>query len=419
MEGTTEICSVQISLSGKQNMYQYEIRRAQPGYPTVIKIPGGPGQGYIGQAAKLGERDGIPKEFGIIALDPRGVGKNSFGPDLQGRLYSTAHNVKDIKEIIKAEKINSYIVHGQSYGTIVATEFGHAISNQSDIAKPLGIVLTGVAYDGAMKNYHASFNEQLNRLMRAYSSQEKKNISAGLQKILSDIYHGNQLAFAGAITQLLIVNIEDPMATRVQNIDFRRFFDLLAKQKMESDNPVYDSLVRFAEPSLKYASSISIGLRNNTMGEVIKCSEMGTMDAPDLSFDIAHVKFIDGPPDCPLKGYKLKNEYHVKHFPISGIPLYYVQGALDPATSLSGAKKHYGDQELAPKIFIEITNQSHNGLLGLMDCKEKIWFAFSNGIKAVQDLMPQCASEYVKIRGSSMQPQFRENSTEANVVGVK
>ncbi len=167
------------------------------------------------------------------------MGKNNYGPDLELRWYSTGQIVNDILDVIRAEKLNSYIVHGQSYGSIVATELGYRVSHQAMTPQPRGIILTGIAYDNVMSHYFSGYNRQLVKLMTLYSRTQRTNVSLELRKILSELFNNNPWAFSNALMYALLNNIEDPRATRVQNLDVRRFFDSLSRKQIEKDNPVY------------------------------------------------------------------------------------------------------------------------------------------------------------------------------------
>lgn len=394
----TEICSVEIEYSGQRRMYQYEIRRPQPGNPTVIEIPGGPGQGYMGQMDSVAAGAVIPPNFGIISIDPRGVGKNDYGADLQGGNYTSDYGVSDIIAVIKKEHLNNYLIHGQSYGTLVATKLASKISGDDGILKPRGIVLSGVV-NKYFEDQLAGYNLQIQRALTGFDTHELEIITSGLRTIKEDIFLRNENAFAGAITNALVFNIEANNSMFGDFApNFKKFLRMLAAGKVDKNNVLYSQFSEFAKISATKKFNFSEVKRENTMAEVIKCTEMSKLGfEADISFDLDRLQFILLNADCAKKGYLVTSPYNSIDYQIKETPVYYFQGSIDPATQASEAKAHYRNQQNTDKVYVELAGYSHTNLLGLSNCQAGLWTALAEGPSALKNVIGKCTDPNVGI----------------------
>ena len=394
LPSNAEICKISIVQGSRTFQYSYEIKRAKPGAPTIIAIPGGPGQGLIGSMNMVKNGDFIPDEFGIILIDPRGTGKNEFGADPEGQLYSTMHVAADILEIIRQEKLSNYFIHGQSYGTAVATVLGHMLSG-SNVAPARGIILTGVVtsfFDDPLWGYNA----QLHRLLSHYSSDQQIHIRENLLKIQNE-FGDSKRTFAILFLSLLTPNVEDASSDGKNNVNMKRFFDLMAQGAFDRAN---QAIGLFYETAAEVGRSEKppASFRNNTMPEVIKCRELTRNDAMlDLIFDFEKFKLVSMVTDCQKKGYTLDRPYLSEKYQITGIPIYYIQGLLDPATPIEGAKHHFDHQQTRSKVFVQLDNYSHNALTGLWRCKSDLWKSFTLGIASFKKHIQACDRTEIRL----------------------
>lgn len=394
----TELCSVEIQYSGQTRMYQYEIRRPHPGSPTVIEIPGGPGQGYIGAMNSVAASAVIPDGFGIISINPRGVGTNDYGADLIGGNYTSDLEVSDILTIIKAELLDNYLIHGQSYGTLVATKLASKISGDSEVAKPKGIILSGVVNE-FYEDQLAAYNFQIERALNAFGVREKDKIASGLKNIMKDIFLENENVFAGAMMNALLFNTEatnSPFGVYAPN--FKKFLDMLATGNRDETNPLYSQLIAFAKANATKKFNFSEVKRKNTMAEAIKCTEMSKLGfESDISFNFEKIQFVLLHSDCEKKGYSVTNPYHSKNYQIIDIPIYYFQGSIDPATPATDAKAHYVSQQHTAKVYVELTGYSHTNLIGISNCQAGLWTALSHGPNQLSNVIAKCEDPNVRI----------------------
>lgn len=153
--------------------YSYRVlKSSQPGAITVIYIPGGPGDNSIGTSDPRPSPD-----YNLILTDPRGGGCNTDSrfqsADITGDAISS-----DIVRLIKHLRLTNYVVHGLSYGTVVATLLANKLG-QIPIAQPHAILLEGTlgryidfglephpldaSWRAAMSNFPAGLQDQVNK----------------------------------------------------------------------------------------------------------------------------------------------------------------------------------------------------------------------------------------------------------------
>lgn len=390
----TEICQVIIHEGPRSFQYKYEIKRAIPGSPTLIAVPGGPGQGLIGSMRMVKNGDFVPDDFGIILIDPRGTGQNNFGSDPSGEIYTTSKVAMDIIKVIQEERLTNYFIHGQSYGTAVVTVLGSNISRMQ-ISQPRGLILTGVV-NHAFINSLEGYNEQLRRLFSMYSLLDQQNIKQSLEKIQEE-FGENKRTFAILFINLLAPNTEDSSSDGISNINMKLFFDALAEGNLNSDNQA----MTFFRETAKEVGQVQkpiLNQRNNLMPEIIKCHELTKNDGMlDIYFDFNQFKLISNTMDCKQKGYSLDRPYNSKEYQIPSVPIFYIQGLLDPATPFSGAKVHYDQQMSQNKVFVQLDNYAHTALIGLWPCKQNLWSAFMGGVLSLKEHIRKCGRPEIKI----------------------
>lgn len=406
-ESGTELCSTVVLVSRKPRSYVYEIRRAKNNAPTVIEIPGGPGDGLIGDMDNIPGSSLVPDDFGIVAIDPRGVGKNNFGLDQDGMKYSTQAIVSDILQIIKSEGFTNYLIHGQSYGTVVATELGAELSKQNNIPKPKGIVLSGVL-SKVIADPTKSYSEQLQRITSQLSLEQQALLRTNLKSILAENFKNNRKAFVEAIFGGLVLTAESDIGFGSNSPNFKKFIEMLASEKIDQSNAVYSAIQFEASNVPAVILPRTIMKRSGTMSEEIHCTELGTYsEDADVNFDFDKFSFSIRGSDCQAKGYKLVHPYNSKNFQIFNIPIYYFQGDLDPATPEASAFEHFQAQLNAPKLFVEIKGLAHLSLIGLKKCENGLWESLLAGPASTASLLNRCSDPNIKV----LDPLLRTNLT--------
>ena len=150
--------------------------------PTVIFIPGGPGETSIGNTSVLPQRAqgllflGLPDGMNMIFTDPRTAGCNggdaSIFPDDSLRTETLA---SDILAMIRALNLKKYIIYGHSYGTVLATEVASR-AGSGEAPAPMAVVLSGVMGKSARDD--ESISRGLNTQWSALSVDLPKDLVA-------------------------------------------------------------------------------------------------------------------------------------------------------------------------------------------------------------------------------------------------
>lgn len=403
-EDGSELCTIMIhdnDRSEATRSYRYEIRRAVGEAPTVVLLPGGPGQSSIGDIHTLAAVELIPENFGVIAIDPRGVGKNDFGPDLTNSLYSSAQVAMDVIEVLRHENLNHYLIYGESYGTVVATHLAHQLNDPAALglrAGPESIVLSRVI-GRAFGDQLADYNAQLARVLKDFSAAERAQIQTALSTLQRDQYQGNSTAFGAALMQALLLNVEaarpGPLS---QAPNFKTFLHKLAQQQDFSRDPVYNMLAHAYSSYAREFQKPHSGPRNHSMAEIVKCSELSDIgEEARIEFELKNLTLNLKESDCKAKGYTLSRPYEPAALQIAGVPILYLQGDIDPVTDLSAALNHFEAQQTKNKTLVVMRGFAHTGFLGLWNCRQGLWESFVSGPQAVRNHIGLCADPQVQV----------------------
>lgn len=403
----SELCSILVQAGNSEKSYRYEMRRATDGAPTVVVLPGGPGQGAIGDIHTLAMVQMIPENFGVIAIDPRGVGKNDFGADREEKIYSSALVAHDVYEVIRHENLDQYLIYGESYGTVVATHLAHLLSNPlpnltvetgrnlqtvSELAKPKAVILNRVVGEG-FQDQIANYNGELHRIVKSFSAEERFQVESKLRRIYEVAYAGNDTAFSAAIMQALLFNIEaakpGPLSVAPS---VRKFLSDLAHGADVSKDPVYLMLARgYSQHRHQYPSAAAGFTRNFGMSETIKCRELSSLgEEATIVFNFKALELKALQSDCLAKGIAMERSYHSAKLQVSGIPLIYLQGSIDPVTPLSGAFAHFSTQGTSAKLFVQMNGFAHVGFVGLWPCRAGLWESFAGGLQSTAQHLRMC-----------------------------
>jgi len=409
-----EICSVQVvDPDGTKRLYRYEIKRAAPGSPTIVNLPGGPGGSSIGKFK--GNVTGEPADFGYIAIDPRGVGVKDYGLDPQGQIYSQQRIVQDIVAVLDKEKPSQYIIYGYSHGSVLATELAAEVTKEGSKTQKPAAVLIGGVFSKALTTVHDytdGFNKELNRIMASVNDEQRQVLRERLGRMRDLHLNGSDTALARFLMAMLYT--ASPMDVPY-SIDVQKWIQTLA-------NPATpESVVQFEignklKKMREFAGSIFKENRQHSMPVVVGCQELG-FDNVTFDFDLERLQIglIDRPSEnCKAQGYRLKKPFDSKNFQIRQVPVIYVQGSADPATPAAGAKEHYNNQTEAPKIYIEIQNFAHLGLIPLDHCPD-FWNAITQDISTIKSNVEICQIKFrfLKILGVQGKARSSHGSTAA------
>ena len=114
---------------------------------VIVFLPGGPGQEVIAEYDPIHYDQDFASAPGVpmLVLQARGSGCNEEAfRKFPESVFTTEILAADALQLIRELKLKRYWLYGASYGTHVATVLAHLIERDPAIAKPQGIVLTGV-----------------------------------------------------------------------------------------------------------------------------------------------------------------------------------------------------------------------------------------------------------------------------------
>jgi pimeloyl-ACP methyl ester carboxylesterase len=312
----------------KSPMFQYLYRRTMPspGQPTVIFLPGGPGQTSI--------TNGLDtlKKYNVIYTDPRGVGCNqnefeSWSDDF----YDSRYLASDILSIIENEKLIDYVIYGQSYGTLLATIIASKIEQTHTIPRPQLLFLEGIMGRASQGDeWEIEYSKQWNNLKTRLplDIQQKINADAWPIKLtpegLGEGISGFLSLGKGMIDALLIGLFTTQNPTELEGI---------AKLFQHKPSEIPPSFLK---------------LHRN-----ISCREFSNSQSrPNEPRQLLHGQLIAGKKTY-CDGIAYSRQFDAGKWPTT-VPLYYFVGENDPNTPVWQAEYHFNHQPLSPKNLIVV-----------------------------------------------------------------
>lgn len=378
------ICSVMRPLTsddGKifQLPYKFKYRPAKNGAPTVVFIPGGPGD--ILSSENPDKFNGVPDDFGVILTDPRFAGINNYENILNfSNSFTSLGVAEDILLALKSLNIKNYFLYGVSYGTVPAT-IASAIAKENP---PRAIILDGtVGHSFTYSEYNMEFSKYWATFIQ---TTDKNTFTLFKDRVKSfikqSIFTADQF---GNILQALLMNRYLPNG-----------FDLL---------PYFVNSIANAgtEPEAKEVIQYFVDILNDNKRDTgalqfharILCKELSPNDHPDsvnFSFNGEGDNFVEsGQANCP-KYIKSKDIdlYDSKKYQIQGSVLY-MQGEDDPATPVNQSLYHFKNQT-APngKYYIFRPKGAHGTLSSeFNNCSTHFWEKLADNVKSsLQELVP-------------------------------
>jgi proline iminopeptidase len=328
-----------------------------PDAPTVIYLPGGPGQAGI-----TAERDPslVPAAYTLIQTDPRGVGCNApaSADHYPDDYYQTMHFATDVLAIVEHLELDDYILYGVSYGTVLATVTA-SMAEAEGIKPPQALVLEGVVgqpfKDGEVEApYQLEWRAIRDRLPENIRSQlmseplplglSAEEWGAGITTMLSV----GMLQLEGTYAEALLYNLL-PEATEEQRAGLRELVLQLGHSDIDAFGMRLHEVVACHE--ITETNFRAMKLEN---GELVRTEAYCTSDPVDLP-------------------------YVAGEWPVTA-PIYYFNGTNDPNTPMWQAQVHYEAQTTAERHFVAISGGGHNPLIfNLDDCKPDIWAAIDAG----------------------------------------
>jgi pimeloyl-ACP methyl ester carboxylesterase len=354
--------------------YHFRWIPAQPGKPTIVVLPGGPGGTSI-------RREWSPPDgFGVILTDPRGVGCNravwnNNNGDLPDDFYTTSNLALDALAAISSVNVTTYLLLGGSYGSMVAT-VAASLAEQGLAPKPQAVILTGIIGEAfAPGTVFQGFLDVWANI------QTTGRVSPEIIKLMN---HDAPLGFSSltwgrTISYLLAMG-------RSPQFDYLSMLGgILPDATPERREELKNLLNQFIE--------VKTPVWSTRLYQAIACHEIsGSIFSPAMDVDFSYSNGNLNPISHNLcDGITLDHPFQSNSWQTSS-PIYYFEGTDDPATPMNQALIHFKGQHSSQRTFVEIPGGGHSVLeLGLSDCKKTIYEAIANNGQNLERALGTCA----------------------------
>ena len=273
--------------------------------------------------------------------------------------------------LIQHLKPSHYLIHGHSYGTVVATILSNKIA-QTKMPQPEAFILEGV--------------------FGHYWDQRKKELGlvSSWKKIFRSLSRNTQA--------LLSKSAQSPLTTR-QERWFQAIYQFLYLGKIYFLPYSYDELLKnfaakvqgLAYPSdLKklYASINFGGLPSSSkVWNAIACNELFYSGEESLNYAYGKLEY-ESIRNCPTDRMK---PFDSAAWPMQHKTVYFV-GENDPSTPLWQGQYHYEHQKENQKTFVIVQDAGHRPFqLNLNDCAAELYSGLFNNLQLSEELK-KCAA---------------------------
>ncbi|MCB9073880.1 MAG: alpha/beta hydrolase [Bdellovibrionaceae bacterium] len=351
--------------------YRYSVRddiNTEENENVVVFVPGGPGQTSMDMLIAL------PNDFRLVRIDPRGVGCNE-NVALTDEDFTSEILAQDILAVVRDLHLKKYILHGISYGTVVATMVASLAESQKTVL-PQAVVLEGVIGNAyGPDEYYKGYLSVWNRI--------KPQLPINIQHMLiqEPLPLGlSSKEWAAWITSNLIYGVlpqgDDAAVTQLLRLN--------AIQKSANDKEKLLSLIQhFIAPPTAGRTQIYTQ---------ITCREL-VPDVRDVKFDF-DLKggdiVISNQNLC--RNIKMDHPFDSKRYPVKS-PIYYFSGEHDPVTPISQAQYHFNNQT-GTRTWVQVSKGGHPALsVNLADCSPQVWQAIAeNSSDKFKTAMQSCAA---------------------------
>ena len=355
--------------------FRYGFRYKAPttdGAPVVVVLPGGPGG-----AATPAPPDSLPRGWGYLLTDPRGVGCNTFAelppPDVSGALFRTHEIALDVVAAIADRKLTNYILWGTSYGTALGTTIA-ANLEATELPAPAAVILQGVLGRAfTTKEFAgAEYITQWERVRAAMPADVRTELDTAASPFGID-----RDGWARAIPTLLMYSEPITLAL-ISNLSTSKPADV--RQQM-----------------LMTWQSMAASHPHTAPGEVelyrqVACRELvDTTPANDLD-----MVFVDGAlvRNVAEEGTKCAGLHVTTPYDSAELAYqaktYYFLGDTDPATPLWQGAYHF-DHHAGPAVRIITTNGGHNSLaVNQASCASAVLASIAAGGDDIDSVLAHC-----------------------------
>ena len=334
--------------------FDYRFRFRPPGrsdLPTLIFLPGGPGQPSIGTPSE----PFVPPGFGLVQTDPRGVGCNELPAGSIGderSFYRTDELARDVLAIVDELDLDNYVLYGVSYGTVLATVTAH-LAEKGGVAPPRAVILEGVVGRAFAETEFMGQGmiDQWNDVIPVLPADAMAVLSEATPLGLTPhdwgeyatgrLPYGRNLEGSTLASELFLLSEEAVAQTG---------------KTLEENRALLASAVREA------ASSDEVDAAGLRLYRNIACREIAdqaTADALDVVLDGGHLVPAPGRGEM-CTGLALDDPFDVRNYPFTA-PTYYVTGTRDPNTPPWQADYHFANH-VAARTMLVVPGGGHNSM---------------------------------------------------------
>ena len=297
---------------------------------TMIYFNGGPG------GASVGTDFNLLDDVNVIYLNQRGAGfsrpetKDLF---LNQDYYSSENTARDALEIIKHLGISQVTAYGMSYGTVPATIFGSLFKQYTR-----NVILEGVVFDGQSRLWYGSHRI---KILQRYFDRLDPKLKENVLK-----YSRHPEIFAGWFSSLAQQLMYDSNFDQKMTSQLREIFYPNLPTPEEKEKHILEMLRRHSYNEA--GSGDDLIYFSPTMFNFIACKELNAKDELSTFYAVFNEKnkLIPFKKDlaitnyCEKLGITQSVTYSAPNYPIE-VPVYYLQGTTDGATTAEYAIWHY------------------------------------------------------------------------------
>ena len=330
--------------------------------PTIIVLPGGPGQAGIPTPEGAFPLGAIPAGYSRIYTDPRGAGCNARVAETDSTALRTDFLARDVLAIVRTRKLTNYIVYGASYGTVLATTTAHLIEREG-LPKPAAVVLEGVV-GRAFPNfasYMRQFTDEWDRVRSGLPGAWPARIARTPPPMGYSAEAWGSFIFA----TIILGDIPDEPVSGPYVHYLLGVLDRMAAAKARGT-----ALSARDSGAMRYINSRMAVFGSGVLFRAIGCTELWGDWRTGRVLRGGRL-YASGDNVCTTRGKT--RAFDARAHPITA-PIYYFQGPYDPASGLAGARYHFDVQTKARRTFVLVDGASHAPLTsGLKSCAPGIW----------------------------------------------
>jgi pimeloyl-ACP methyl ester carboxylesterase len=344
--------------------------------PTVIVLPGRPGQASIGNAATTLSLGAVPATYPRIYTDPRGAGCNAIEPLADTTQLTTESLARDVIAIITTRRLTNYILYGASYGTVLATTTASLIEQQG-LAPPRAVVLEGVVGQAFpdFATYMQAFAVEWRRVRPTLANDWGARLASdSLPYGYTDQQYGTLIAATLILGDLAMPPYEGPVIEYALNA-LDRYHTLKRTDRLSQMTRADSAAMAYVEGRLGIRGGFAAPITTSSRAELfasIGCKELWG----DWRSGRALVRGELVATGSNICRAGKSNAFDARAWPIRTAPIYYFQGPHDPTSTLASALYHFEQQSSARRTFVLVEGASHAPLSGgLRRCAANVWLA--------------------------------------------